>query len=67
MKYNGKHNHSFGEQMKIGAGIARLLHPIASRESVGESLGISGEAVRKIECRALYKLAMRILNNNQQT
>jgi len=66
MKYNGKENHSFTQQMQIGAAIGKMLHPIATREAVGRQLGISDEAVRKIENRALYKLALRLTQNENQ-
>jgi hypothetical protein len=53
------------ERIKQGAAIARNLVPYMSAEEVGKKLGISQQAVREIECLALWKIAhrMRQLDN----
>jgi hypothetical protein len=50
----------FKANMKLGQSIANQLEPFMSCDAVAEKLGISKQAVRKIECLALAKIAKRL-------
>ena len=48
------------ERLKIGTKISQRLSERKTRGEVAAELGISREAVRQIECMALWKIAKRL-------
>lgn len=61
MKGNTTQNSAaFKQQMAVGRAISKQLDPLLTQQQVGDKLGISYEAVRRIEYRALAKIASRI-------
>jgi len=48
------------ERLKIGTRISQRLPEKQTRKQVAAQLGISREAVRQIECMALWKIAKRL-------
>lgn len=46
--------------MRIGAQIANQLPKLMGAKEVAKQLGISETAVRKIECRALFKIQQQL-------
>ena len=48
------------ERLKIGTRISQRLPEKRTRGEVAAELGISREAVRQIECMALWKIAKRL-------
>jgi len=48
------------ERLKIGTRISQRLPEKQTRGQVAAQLGISREAVRQIECMALWKIAKRL-------
>lgn len=57
---NSQASHGFRTQMKIGRDIANQLPEVKSVAQVAAEMDLSPVMVRRIECRALYKLAMMI-------
>lgn len=47
-------------RLKIGTKISQRLPEKRTRGEVAATLGLSREAVRQIECLALYKIAKRL-------
>jgi hypothetical protein len=60
MKRDSKKSHGFKEQMRVGREVANMLDPLRSIESVAAEMGISKIYARRLECQALYKVAMRM-------
>lgn len=60
MKIATQNSVAFKQQMSIGHCISKQLDPLLTQRQVADKLGISQEAVRKIEYRALFKIAMRM-------
>lgn len=52
--------HGFREQMRIGAAIAGQLDIVMPLGEAAKRLEMSETYVRRIECRALYKIAIRM-------
>lgn len=53
-------SHGFKEQMKIGAAFAAQLDVVTPLAEAAKIIGISKTMLRRIECRAFYKVAMRM-------
>lgn len=51
---------AFRRQMAIGRAISKQLDPLLTQQQVADKLGLSQEGVRRIEYRALAKLASRM-------
>lgn len=51
---------AFRAQMEIGRAISKQLDPLLTQQQVADRLGLSYEGVRRIEYRALAKIASRI-------
>lgn len=64
MKYETQKSAAFRRQMKVGREISKQLEKaIGSRKTqqqVADTLGLSQEGVRRIEYRALFKIAQRM-------
>lgn len=60
MKNTTQNSAAFRQQMEIGRRISKQLDPLLTQQQVGDKLGISYESVRRIEYRALAKIASRI-------
>lgn len=52
----------FRQKMRIGAQIANQLPKLCTARAAAKQLGISTTALRRAECLALYKVAMRLVN-----
>lgn len=66
-KVDTQKTEGFRAKMKLGRAIANQLDSVMSGDDVAAHLGISPQAVRKIECLALAKIALRMqaLNFNE--
>ncbi len=64
-----KHKRSFAirEEMRIGAEIANQLPKLTGLEETAKIMGISHQMVRRIECRAFYKMQKRLREIRLQT
>lgn len=51
---------AYRRQMKIGRALSKCLDPKLTQRQVAAKLGLTQEGVRKIEYRALFKLAQRL-------
>lgn len=51
---------AYRRQMKIGRALSKCLDPKLTQRQVAAKLGLTQEGVRKIEYRALFKLAQRM-------
>lgn len=60
MKNTTQNSAAVRAQMEIGRRISKQLDTRLTQQQVADKLGISAEAVRKIEYRALAKIASRI-------
>jgi len=64
MKYETQKSVAFRRQMKVGREISKQLEKaIGSRhtqQQVADAMGLSQEGVRRIEYRALFKIAQRM-------
>ena len=58
---------AFREQMRIGAQIADKLPKIRPATEVAKTLGISTTMLRRLECRALFKVSQRLHAMRLQT
>lgn len=62
MKNTTQNSVAFRAQMEIGRRISKQLDPLLTQQQVGDKLGLSYEAVRRIEYRALGKVFIRLRN-----
>jgi hypothetical protein len=60
VQINSQKTHGFKEQMRIGQQIADQLDVIMPLSEAADTLGVSRTYLRRLECRALYKIAMRL-------
>jgi len=64
MKYETQKSVAFRRQMAIGREISKQLEKaigsLHTQQQVADALGLSQEGVRRIEYRALFKIAQRM-------
>lgn len=60
MKINSQKTFAFKERMRVGRAIADQLDPVMSVEEVAEKMNLSKVMVRRIECLALHKIAVKM-------
>ncbi len=60
MSQNSQKTFAFREEMRIGAAIADQLPKKLSLDEVAKIEGISYQMVRRIECRAFFKIQKRM-------
>jgi hypothetical protein len=57
VRIDSRKSHGFREQMRIGAALANNLTVVTPLSEAAAKIGISKTMIRRIECRALYKVA----------
>lgn len=60
MNTNSQNTFAFKERMRVGRAIADQLTPVRSVASVAAEMGLSTIMVRRIECLALHKIAVKM-------
>ena len=59
-KHNSQKTFAFREEMRIGAELANRLPKLRGATEVAKIIGISPQMLRRIECRALFKVQKRL-------
>lgn len=59
-KLSTQKSFAFRRQMQVGAAIANQLKEVMPISEVAKRTGLSKAMVRRIECRALYKIAAHL-------
>lgn len=66
-KNNSQKSFAFREEMRIGAAIADQLPKLTGLTETAKQMGMSYQMVRRIECRALFKIQKRLQELRLQT
>jgi len=67
-KRNQDHQKTFGfkQRMRIGAAIADQLPKLMGAQECAKVIGISPQMLRRIECEALFKVRMRMIDAREE-